>query len=56
MTDQLILPHGGILITNIVDEAERADLHERAKSLPHISVGSRQLADLEMLAIGAYEP
>ena len=56
MIDQLILPHGGTLITNMVDEAERVDLHERAKSLPHIPVGSRQLADLEMLAIGAYSP
>ncbi|GAC1564635.1 MAG: sulfate adenylyltransferase [Ktedonobacteraceae bacterium] len=56
MTDQLILPHGGILITNIADEVEHADLHAHAKSLPHIQVGTRQLADLEMLAIGAYSP
>ena len=29
---------------------------ESAGSLPRIEVGSRQLADLEMLAIGAYSP
>ncbi len=52
----LIAPHGGELIINMAGEAERAELQERAKSLPQIVVGSRQLADLEMLAIGAYSP
>lgn len=56
MVDQLILPHGGTLTLNMAGEAERADLQERAKSLPHLTIGSRQLADLEMLAIGAYSP
>ncbi len=40
----------------MANEAERTELHERAKSLPQIAVGSRQLADLEMLAVGAYSP
>ncbi len=53
---QLIAPHGGKLILNLADEAERADLLERARSLPRVTVGSRQLADLEMLANGAYSP
>jgi sulfate adenylyltransferase len=52
----LIAPHGGELIINMAGEAERAELQERAQSLPQIVVGSRQLADLEMLAIGAYSP
>ena len=56
MTDGLILPHGGKLIINMADEAERAELTARAKSLPQITIGSRQMADLEMLAIGAYSP
>ncbi len=56
MMDQLILPHGGTLVINMASEAERAELQERAKSLPHLTIGSRQLADLEMLAIGAYSP
>jgi sulfate adenylyltransferase len=56
MTDGLIAPHGGALILNIVGEAERAEWHVRAKSLPRVVVGSRQLADLEMLAIGTYSP
>jgi sulfate adenylyltransferase len=56
MTNSLIAPHGGALIVNMASEAERATLREEAKSLPQVLVGSRQLADLEMLAIGAYSP
>src|SRR5581483_8052811 len=53
---QLIAPHGGTLIVNLAGESESASLVERAQSLPQIVVGSRQLADLEMLANGAYSP
>src|SRR5258708_6243215 len=53
---QLIAPHGGVLVENLAGEAERAALLEKAPSLPQIVIGSRQLADLEMLANGAYSP
>ena len=56
MINQLIAPHGGELVLNMAGENERAELQERTRSLPQILVGSRQLADLEMLAIGAYSP
>ncbi|HLX55681.1 MAG TPA: sulfate adenylyltransferase [Ktedonobacteraceae bacterium] len=56
MINGLIAPHGGKLVLNMAGEQEQAQLRERAKSLPHVEVGSRQLADLEMLAIGAYSP
>src|SRR3984893_14874503 len=56
MINQLIAPHGGELVLNMAGENERAELQERSRSLPQILVGSRQLADLEMLAIGAYSP
>src|SRR2546421_5166425 len=56
MTNQLIAPHGGELVPNMASEVERVDLQERARGLPEITVGSRQLAELEMLAIGAYSP
>lgn len=56
MTDGLITPHGGELILNLAGEVERATLLERAQSLPKIQIGSRQLADLELLANGAYSP
>ena len=56
MTDGLIAPHGGELITNMVNETERLALQEHAQGLTQITIGSRQLADLEMLAAGAYSP
>jgi sulfate adenylyltransferase len=56
MLHGLIAPHGGELVLNMASEAERSELQERAHSLSHIEVGSRQLADLEMLAIGSYSP
>ena len=56
MINGLIAPHGGELTLNMASERERAELQERARSLPQVEVGSRQLADLEMLAIGAYSP
>ena len=56
MTAELIAPHGGELIRNWADKAEQAELRELAQELPHITIESRQLADLEMLANGAYSP
>ncbi len=56
MSNGLLAPHGGALITTMAGESERATLQERAFSLSQVEVGSRQLADLEMLAIGAYSP
>jgi sulfate adenylyltransferase len=56
MSNGLVAPHGGELIINMASESERVALQERVSSLPQLEVGSRQLADLEMLAIGAYSP
>ena len=56
MSASLIAPHGGKLILNRATETEQAALLEQAKELQQITIGSRQLADLEMLAIGAYSP
>src|SRR5260370_2893152 len=56
MTNGLIAPHGGELVLNRASQAEQAELRELAQSLPQLVIGSRQLADLEMLAIGAYSP
>ncbi|HEV2660823.1 MAG TPA: sulfate adenylyltransferase, partial [Ktedonobacteraceae bacterium] len=56
MTDALIAPHGGTLIVNQAVAEEQAELRERARSLPRVVIGSRQIADLEMLAVGAFSP
>ena len=50
MTSQLIAPHGGELILNMATGAERQELLAQAETLPQITIGSRQLADLEMLS------
>src|SRR5437870_2325196 len=56
MINGLLAPHGGALVINMSGDSERTELQQRAPSLPQLEVGSRQLADLEMLAIGAYSP
>ena len=56
VTDGLLEPHGGELVINMVDVAECKEWQERAKVLPRLLLNSRQLADLEMLAVGAYSP
>lgn len=56
MTQTLIAPHGGKLITNLAGADEQAELRQLARNIPQIEIGSRQLADLEMLANGAYSP
>ncbi len=56
MSNGLIAPHGGELIRNRADESEQTELRELAQGLPQVVIGSRQLADLEMLANGAYSP
>src|SRR5258708_11328079 len=56
MNNGLIAPHGGELVINMAGKEEQAELQQRAGSLPQLEIGSRQLADLEMLATGAYSP
>lgn len=55
-THQLQTPHGGTLVLNRAGEAESAQLRAESVALPRLTIGSRQLADLEMLATGAYSP
>lgn len=58
MSDKgLIAPHGGQLITNLVqDAAQRSKREAEAKSAPRIKLGEREQCDLELLAIGAMSP
>ncbi len=50
----LVTAHGGTLVDRIVDPA-RADAL-RAETLPVITLDARELADLELIAIGAASP
>ena len=55
-TIQQIRPHGGRLINRMVEGETKDNLIERAQSLPRIQLNNRELADLEMIAVGAMSP
>ena len=55
--DSLIASHGGELVDlYIVDEEERYNLVEKAKTLVKRELNERELADLECIATGIYSP
>ena len=49
-------PHGGTLRNLVADEATAGALRDEARNLPKLVVSDRELADLEMLAVGALSP
>lgn len=50
----LIPPHGGSLVSRFTPDA--ASLASRASALPQVVLDARELADLELLAVGAASP
>ncbi len=48
--------HGGTLINRMVEGPQRDALLEKARSLPTILLGERELSDLDMIACGALSP
>jgi sulfate adenylyltransferase len=51
-----IPPHGGTLVNLLAADAEAETLRAEAANLPKLVVSGRELADLEMLAVGALSP
>lgn len=51
-----IAPHGGQLISRLVDGPDRERLKERAEAMPKITLDERAQSDLEMIAVGAFSP
>ncbi len=51
-----IAAHGGKLINRVVNAADREKLLARAASLPKITLNSREMSDLDMIACGALSP
>lgn len=51
-----IAPHGGTLINRIARGHERESLAEKARTLVHVPLASREVSDLEMIATGAMSP
>src|SRR6202521_5506578 len=56
MTSELIRPHGGKLVNRMLEELEREKWLEKAKQMPSVKLNSRQLSDVELIAIGAFSP
>src|SRR5579859_6288712 len=51
-----VLPHGGVLVNRQLSDAEAQARLETTLSNPSITIGHRELLDLELLATGAYSP
>jgi sulfate adenylyltransferase len=49
-------PHGGRLINRVIEGKSREEWQRRATQLPRVRLNARQLADLEMVAVGAFSP
>lgn len=52
----LVEPHGGVLVDRLVPAAEAAAFTARAATLPTFVLDARELADLELIAVGAASP
>src|SRR6266704_2351664 len=53
---KLIRPHGGKLVNREVTGSERERLIESSTTMPALRLSGREIADLEMIATGAYSP
>lgn len=56
MSYQTIPPHGGVLVNRIMSPDESADALKEADSLTEIKLDAREMADLEMISVGAMSP
>ncbi len=51
-----VLPHGGVLVNRVLSGSARQEAMDRATLLPSVRLQADELADLELLAVGAYSP
>jgi sulfate adenylyltransferase len=56
MTSTTIQPHGGTLVNRVLVGTAAEEARGRALSAPRVTLNEVGLADLEMIAIGAYSP
>jgi len=55
-SSETIAPHGGKLVDLVLPPDQAASEAAEAGNLPKVDVGTRELSDLEMLAVGALSP
>jgi sulfate adenylyltransferase len=53
---ETIPPHGGKLIDLVLPPQDEARERDEAQKLPKVAIGTRELSDLEMMAVGALSP
>ena len=51
-----VAPHGGHLVTRVVDPKDRTRHEERARTLRRLVLNPREISDLVLLGIGAFSP
>ncbi len=56
MTSQSIHPHGGTLVNRVLEGTARDEAKAVADASPRVTLNEVSLADLEMIATGAYSP
>ncbi len=56
MTDQLVTPHGGVLVDLMADAQRAAALRGASRDWPSWDLTPRQRCDLELLLSGAFSP
>lgn len=56
MSFQTIQPHGGELVNRVISEDVAAAARTEAEPLPQIKLDAREMADLEMIGVGAMSP
>ncbi|MCK4784701.1 MAG: sulfate adenylyltransferase [Desulfobacteraceae bacterium] len=52
----LVPPHGGNLVSRLVEGEELVEAQRRARELPMVRMTSRETSDLIMIGIGAFSP
>jgi len=53
---KLVPPHGGHLISRLLEAEELHEEKKRAKTLPKVYMASRETSDLIMIGMGAFSP
>ena len=56
MSDHLIAPHGGSLISLVASDDHATELQEESRDWPSWDLTPRQLCDLELLLNGGFSP